>query len=448
MGGAITRNGPIEAALRQVEDTEAVLIGSGAVLKMGEYVSALWSETAVLVIADRNTWAIAGEAVANRMRAEGKRVEIFVFEEERVHPDYEQVERVKSLLEACGGVPVAVGSGALNDIVKLATEEAGRRYAVYATAASMDGYASYGASITRDGIKRTMWCRAPRLVVADPEILGRAPASMHASGYADLLAKATAGADWMLADALGVESIHKEAWRLTQDSLMRWTADPDAVAAGRPEALALLFEGLVMSGLAMQAARSSRPASGAEHIFSHLWEMENRQFAGVSASHGFKVGIGMLASAGLYDFLRKWDGRQDSRSICEAWPETDAKIRDVRSLHEVERIAKSACEVMAIKHPSVATLSARHDRVAAQWPNLRHQIERQVPTTSWIRDRLSRAGAPVDPRQIGLSIADFEASFARAATIRERYTVLDFAVEMGVFAEAVEESVRSYRSRP
>lgn len=447
MGLIGERNGPIDVALRQVEDTEAVLIGSGALLKMGEHLSALWPEATLIVIADRNTWQVAGEAVADRMRAEGKRVETFIFEEERLEADYEHVKRLKSLLERRVGIPLAVGSGTLNDLVKLAAEESGRRYAVYATAASMDGYASYGASITVEGIKRTIWCRAPRLIVADPEILGRAPLSMHASGYADLLAKLTAGADWILADSLGLEPIDSAAWRMTQDSLRRWTSDPDGVGRGSPRALADLFEGLIMAGLGMQAARSSRPASGAEHIFSHLWEMEDRKSGGRAASHGFKVGIGLLASAGLYDFLRKWDGCLDSRSICAAWPETDAKIRDVRSLHKVERIAKSACEVMAIKHPSVATLSGRHERVAAEWPNLRQQIERQVPTTDWIRDHLSRAGAPVDPRQIGLEIADLEASFARAATIRERYTVLDFIVETDLFGRALEHTLKSYRPR-
>lgn len=429
----------IEAALREVEDTKAVVICAGAVGELGRWLRELWSERAVLVIADRTTWEVAGEAIAGSLRQEGMVVEPLVFQEGHLHADYREVVRVRAMLEGRRVIPLAVGSGTLNDIVKLASEEAGRRYAVYATAPSMDGYASYGASITTDGIKRTMWCRAPRLVVADPEVLGRAPPSMRASGYADLLAKLTAGADWMLADALAVEPIHAGAWRMTQDSLMRWTADPDAVARGSPDAVSELFEGLIFSGLGMQAARSSRPASGAEHIFSHLWEMEDRQRRGVRASHGFKVGIGMLASAGMYDFLRSWDGSIDSRKICSGWPDVEARVREARRMHVVERIADAASEAVAAKHPPVDVLRGRHERVLSDWPEIRGKLACQVPSAASIKERLRRVGAPTHPEEIGLNPDDYAASFGRAATLRERYTVLDFLVEvelMGVVLPA------------
>ncbi len=114
----------------------------------------------------------------------------------------------------------------------------------------------------------------PRAVVADLTVLMNAPARMTSAGYGDLLAKITAGADWMLADALEVEPIKAKEWSLVQEPLRRATARPGDLHAGDPSAMEGLIEGLVMSGLAMQAASSSRPASGAEHQFSHLWEME------------------------------------------------------------------------------------------------------------------------------------------------------------------------------
>ncbi len=97
---------------------------------------------------------------------------------------------------------MAVGSGSLNDIVKRAAHEAGRPYLSVATAASMDGYTAFGAAITKDGYKQTMTCPAPRAVLADLEVLAGAPPAMTASGYGDLLGKVTAGADWLVADAL------------------------------------------------------------------------------------------------------------------------------------------------------------------------------------------------------------------------------------------------------
>ena len=72
-----------------------------------------------------------------------------------------------------------------------------------------------------------MTCPAPLALVADLDVLGAAPAGMTASGYGDLLGKVTAGADWLVADALGVEPIDATVWSLVQGPLR------DAIG-GRP----------------------------------------------------------------------------------------------------------------------------------------------------------------------------------------------------------------------
>ena len=170
-----------------------------------------------------------------------------------------------------------------------------------ATAASMDGYTAFGASIEKDGLKQTLSCPAPRAVVADLEVLKHAPKEMTASGYADLLGKVTSGADWLIADALEVEKIDPTGWSLVQDHLRGWTDSPAELRAGDQKATERLMEGLILSGLGMQSYQSSRTASGAEHQFSHLWEMEGlgqgEGHKGTPLSHGFKVG-GMLQAAG------------------------------------------------------------------------------------------------------------------------------------------------------
>ena len=97
------------------------------------------------------------------------------------------------VLESTAAIPVAVGSGTINDLTKLAAHRVNRPYMVVATAASMDGYTAYGASITASGSKQTFDCPAPRAVLADLEVIASAPPGMNASGYADLLAKIAAG---------------------------------------------------------------------------------------------------------------------------------------------------------------------------------------------------------------------------------------------------------------
>ena len=192
-----------------------------------------------------------------------------------------------------------------------------------ATAASMDGYTAYGASITHRGSKQTFDCPAPRAVLADLEVIARAPREMNAAGYADLLAKGVAGADWILADAVGEEPIDPAAWDTVQSFLRSWVDSPGGIARGEPGCLRRLVVGLMMSGFAMQAAQSSRPASGAEHQFSHLWDMQHHTHDGTAPSHGFKVGIGTLASLGLYEDLLRRTGSTRRRRRRRSWPSVE-----------------------------------------------------------------------------------------------------------------------------
>lgn len=103
---------------------------------------------------------------------------------------------------------------------------------VVGTAASMDGYTAYGASITKDGNKQTFDCPAPLGMVLDSNIAAAAPAKLSASGYADLIAKIPAGADWMLADAVGSELMDDFAFSVVQDGLKEALCDPAGVHAG------------------------------------------------------------------------------------------------------------------------------------------------------------------------------------------------------------------------
>jgi glycerol-1-phosphate dehydrogenase [NAD(P)+] len=158
-----------------------------------------------LLIADTNTFAAAGRAVLEAFRHAGHDChEPFLFTAPQLYAEHNYVLALEAALQGHDDIPVAVGSGTINDLTKLAAHRAGRPYLAVAAAASMDGYTAFGASITCQGSKRNFECPAPVAVVADLDVICAAPAGMNAAGYADLLAKTTAGADWMLADALGI----------------------------------------------------------------------------------------------------------------------------------------------------------------------------------------------------------------------------------------------------
>jgi glycerol-1-phosphate dehydrogenase [NAD(P)+] len=433
----------IEAALRDATDTGQVVIGPGALDAVGDVFGRSFGERPAVVVADATTWRVAGERVQRRLEAAGRGTEgPYLFPpEEFVRAEYGNVERLGRALAEHDAVPVAVGSGSLNDIVKLAAHQAGRPYLSVATAASMDGYTAFGAAITRAGYKQTMTCPAPRAVLADLEVLSGAPAGMTASGYGDLLGKVTAGADWLVADALGIEPIDATVWELVQGPLREAVGQPDALAAGDRGALERLVEGLVMSGLAMQAHASSRPASGAEHQFSHLWEMEGLGHdRRPPLSHGFKVGIGSVAVAALYERLLERDlGALDVEALRGAWPSPEAVRETVEAAHPIPGLGAAAVTETLAKHVDADQLGRRLALLADRWPALRDRLEAQLLPAERLRAMLRAAGCPTHPSEIGLSRSAFQDSYRRARMIRRRYTVLDLAAETGVLDELVGE---------
>jgi glycerol-1-phosphate dehydrogenase [NAD(P)+] len=436
----------IAAALEDATDTRSGTIGEGALASVEELFQRSFGDRPAVVVADENTYAVAGGEVERHLQEAGRTlVERYVFPgRPTLYADYRNIETLIASLRGHDAIPVAVGAGTLNDIAKRAAHECDRPYMSVATAASMDGYTAFGAAITKEGYKQTMTCPAPHSLLADVGLLTGAPAKMTAAGYADLLAKITAGADWLVADALEVELIDPHVWSMVQGPLRPATARPAALQAGDRSTMEALIEGLVMSGLAMQAAASSRPASGAEHQFSHLWEMEGLGHEGHGdeppLSHGFKVGVGSVAIASLYERLLARDlSRLDIDALTGTWPAWEEVERNVRAAHSTPGLDEAAVKESEAKYLGAAELGQRLGLLKERWPQLRARVQEQLFGACELREMLVAAGCPTHPEEIGLSLEAFRDTFRRARMIRRRYTVLDLATEAGILDELVDE---------
>ena len=433
----------INAALEKATDTRDVNIEAGALASVPEVFRENFGEGPVVVVADGNTFEVAGREVQRELEDAGyTMVEPYVFPAEPpLYAEYSNIEKLRDSLQEHDAIPVAVGSGTLNDIVKRSSHECDRPYMCVGTAASMDGYTAFGASIEKDGLKQTLSCPAPRAVVADLEVLQNAPESMTASGYADLLGKVTSGADWLLADALEVEKIDQTGWSLVQDHLRGWTDSPAELRAGDQQSTEHLVEGLIMSGLGMQSYESSRTASGAEHQFSHLWEMEGLgKDASPRLSHGFKVGVGTVAIAALYELLLERDlDDLDVEALRDSWPSREEMEQSVRAQHTDPDLEEGAVEQTLAKYVSAEKLAERLELLQKVWPELREKVREQLLPAGEIKEMLEAAGCPTTPVEIGLGWEEFEKTYRRAQTIRKRYTALDLAFETGLLDECVEE---------
>ena len=420
----------VEKALTAARDTKALRIGSGELRNVAGLFAEQFPGKRAVVVADNNTFKVAGVYVVELLKAAGMaQDEAFIFSDPDLYAEYKFVDRLLASLKRTDAIPIAVGSGTINDLTKLSAHLSGRQYLCVATAASMDGYTAFGASITADGAKQTFSCPAPQACLADIDIIRKAPQEMTAAGYADLFAKITAGADWILADRLGEEPIDRQAWSIVQDGLHDALSNPAGVQNGDPDALARLVEGLLLGGFAMQWLQSSRPASGAEHQFSHLWNMEHHLHNGQQVSHGFQVSIGTLAVTALYEQALQTPMEQlDIAACCHAWPPQEEQEQHVRNMFAGTGFQQTALQETRAKYITRADLAKQLKELTEQWPAIRMALTQQLTPLSEARRRLSLVGAPVSPGQIGLSPEQLRKTFVRAQCIRRRFTLLDLAL--------------------
>lgn len=433
----------IQRALETATQTRAILFGNDVLAGTGALFTETFPGKKVLVVADGNTFAAAGDEVVASLRAAGVEFaeEPYVFPgTPTLYAGYDNVETLREHIRPLEETIVcAIASGTLNDIAKLACGELGREYMVVCTAPSVDGYAAFGASISKDGFKSTHSCPAPAAVVADLGVIAAAPKRLIATGYGDLIEKIPAGADWIVADELGIEPIDAHVWELVQGPLREALADPEKIGAGDVEAIIGLAEGNVMSGLAMQAAGSSRPSSGAGHQFSHVWEMEGHGLDWEPPlTHGMKVGVGTVASLAIWEEALKIDVESlDEEKIVAAARSDEEVAARVREML-IPRIVDEGTKHSIAKNLQGDELRARIAELKRVWPKVLERVRPQLISPEEAADWLKRVGGPYHPEMIGIDLDRLRATHLKAQMIRNRYTILDVLTDLGLFDEVIE----------
>ena len=412
-------------------ETRLFLLENDALNQLPEAIRSLWGNDArPWLVADGNTWRAAGAEVAKILKAAGMEgPDPFLFPgTPMLHADE---SNVNLLLEQFpeNVVPVAIGGGTVNDLVKRASGLRHVSYCCVPTAPSVDGYTSSGAALTASGLKQTLPCPAPLAVVADSGILRNAPPEMFAAGYADLMAKIPAGADWLAADTLGIEAIDPAVWELVQTPLRDNLSDPSDVRR--------VFTGLAATGYAMQLYRDSRPASGADHLVSHIWEMENLCCNGKPVSHGFKVAIGTVTSTALYEALFSLS-EQEARRLARPGLDRAGREAEIDALLSVGTYGAATRTIALDKFREGDALAERRELIYRNWETLRKRILHQLYPLEELTRRLTAAGCPVRPANIQLGREQFLHGIRTAQLIRKRYTVLDLAYELGLLEELLQ----------
>ncbi len=390
-------------------DLEVLEISSGAIFRVGEILEKGNFPKRILLVADENSFRVTN-GLYERLLAQGYTVELRVYESTKV-ADMEKVKEIEVLLSRVDGV-LSVGTGSVNDVCRLASYNVDKPLAIVATAPSMDGFASDSAPITTGYFKTSHYCRQPKIIIADTKILAEAPVELKAAGFGDVIAKYIAVADWRIAEMFHHgDNYCDRVVQFVRDAVAKMVALADKVTENSEEAAGAVMETLVLTGLAMQLVRSSRAASGTEHIISHFWECKKLVDGIISDYHGKKVGVATLIVAKAYHNLTKIDKITAHKENID-WEEVKA--------HYGEALAD---DMMKLNLPHTIVDEIDPAEVEAKWEEIKQVIKEEVPTYETLLDLYKKAGAVTTGEEISVSPKLFEEGIKYHIFMRRRVTI-------------------------
>ena len=225
----------------------------------------------ILLVADENTFGACGDKVENAL-SNKKTTKVIFSGKSFVIPNEDAIERVRNALFGINLI-IGIGSGVIQDLCKYVAHFASIPYMIVATAPSMDGYASSGAAMILKGMKETVPATLPYAILADTEVLKNAPMDMIKAGYGDIIGKYSALNDWKLAQAVNDEYFCDYIYDTTYDMILKTLNTSSGLLKRDENSVKILTEALMIVGIMMSFATSSRPASGSEHHLSHFFEI-------------------------------------------------------------------------------------------------------------------------------------------------------------------------------
>jgi len=410
-----------------------IVYADDALEKLPEVCRAVAAGPCAAVLMDRRTRQVGGLATAASLAMSGMRARpIVVPDKDGDSPVCDEATKA-ALAKRIGrsDVLVAAGGGTINDLAKWLAFEAGIPYVAVATAASMNGYTSANVAATVAGVKMLLRARPPAAVLARPTVLAEAPYELTAAGLGDVLAKSVSSADWRLNYLLFGDYHCQRSVELISDVEPLYLRDPATLARREPDALAALFDALLLTGAAMTMAETSAPASGGEHLVSHTLDMMSAAEGRPHDLHGRQVGVATVLACELYRRAMAIDSPRLS------WPAPEADAAFWGPL--TDAVAKQ----YAAKAPRIA-MAGDLLPCRSSWQELRRQIIPMLRPPQQVRDCLAAAGAACSAEDIGCDRPRLAAALRHAHEARSRFTILDLAWLVGILPAAADEIVQQW----
>lgn len=274
-----------------------IVIGDGNIGQIGDFLVHLVDGDHASLVSGIHVRRILGSVIEASLKASGMTYHWHIFE----NNDVESFSMAKNdIAQDEPAVIVGMGGGRSVDIAKMTATGLHKPYVSIPTAASHDGMASPFVSVKGDRPHSSV-ATSPLGVFVDLDIIRRAPPRLLASGCGDLVANIIAVRDWQLGHERTGEYYGRYSASLAMMSA-NIIMENAAIFAERGPDVRLIVEALISAGVASCIAGSSRPCSGAEHLFSHALD----KISPGRGLHGEKCGMGSIIMAKLHGL--DWQG--------------------------------------------------------------------------------------------------------------------------------------------
>ncbi len=277
--------------VKAVELPRDVVAGHGVIERTREVCQGLYMHGSGTIITGGKTAEIAGKHVKDLMH--GYDIDMCtVGDATQANVDL----AVEQAREFGSSFILAVGGGSKIDLAKIVSTELNLPFIAIPTSASHDGIASNRASLKSDEGSKSIASASPMGIIADTEIIAQAPYRLLASGCADVISNITAIMDWDFARRLKDVPFSRSAYSLSKHAAENIMEASELIKPGMEESVWLAIKPIILSGISMIVAGSSRPVSGAEHMFSHMLDLR----CPGKALHGEQCGVGSIMTMYLH----------------------------------------------------------------------------------------------------------------------------------------------------
>ncbi len=417
-------------------DTKHVLIEKGAVRYLPELLKELGASHP-FVLSGHDTFEAGGKNVERVLNEAGISFTEYVLPNSPVPATEETVGSVVMHFDYDCDVIIGVGSGVINDTGKIMARAVNLPYMIVATAPSMDGFASATSSMERDGLKVSLDSKAAWAVIGDLDILCNAPQHMLLSGVGDILAKYVSLAEWKIAELTVDEYYCPTIAAMVQESLDKVMKAAPGLLKRNPDAVRAVMEGMVLAGMAMKYAGLSRPASGMEHYFSHIWDMRALAFPEARSDlHGIQCGIGTLYSLKIYDYLRNVVPDKEHALMTVRKFSVENWNTQLRAFIGPGAEAMIEGETRQGKYDE-AKHAKRLIRILDRWEEIQ-SILHDMPTHDEVMENMEKLGAPVSAGYLGYSDETVRTTFEMTKDIRDKYIGSRLLWDLGLLDSAAE----------